>query len=343
MSLIFNLPNPPLSPPVLSTGFAVGASTLFTLSYVASLYLSPAGRLVAGKQDAHGNVVDRDHPVVIRARIKTATLATALIAAATGVALWVKGVVPRAGWMLDTLNVSRLLGLPLPVPTLLTSHVLPIHPPLPRYLALLATHLLSPLVLTALLFLGPLYTCYLDAELPFQRHFSYTRHVVDRFTSLAGVRNFVVGPLTEELVFRSSILSLLVFAGVERARLIWATPAFFAIAHAHHAYNAFLAGGRTSSAAVRAGVSAAVQLGYTSVFGWYANFLFLRSGSVVPPAVAHVVCNVMGLPNPVDGGDRHKKRRIAIWTAHAAGIALFARFLFPLTSSAVWGPSLYWQ
>lgn len=215
--------------------------------------------------------------------------------------------------MLDTLNVSRLLGLPLPVPTLLTSHVLPIHPPLPRYLALLATHLLSPLVLTALLFLGPLYTCYLDAELPFQRHFSYAHDVVDRFTSLAGVRNFVVGPLTEELVFRSSILSLLVFAGVERARLIWATPAFFAIAHAHHAYNAFLAGGRTSSAAVRAGVSAAVQLGYTSVFGWYANFLFLRSGSVVPPAVAHVVCNVMGLPNPVDGGERHKKRKIGMF------------------------------
>ncbi|CDR99106.1 hypothetical protein [Sporisorium scitamineum] len=87
MSLIFNLPNPPLSPPLLSTGFAVGASTLFTFTYVASLYLSPAGRLSAGKQDAQGNVMDRDHPVVMRARIKSASLATALTVIATGVGL----------------------------------------------------------------------------------------------------------------------------------------------------------------------------------------------------------------------------------------------------------------
>lgn len=96
MSLFFNLPNPPASPPLLSTGFAVGASTLFTFTYVASLYLAPAGRLIAGKQDAQGNAMDRDHPVVIRSRIKTATVSTALIVAATGLGLWVKGVIPRA-------------------------------------------------------------------------------------------------------------------------------------------------------------------------------------------------------------------------------------------------------
>lgn len=95
MSLIVNLPNPPLSPPVLSVGFAVGASTLFTLSYVGSLYLSPAGRL-AGKQDADGNVMDRDHPVVVRSRIETASLATAATVLATGIGLWIKGVVPKA-------------------------------------------------------------------------------------------------------------------------------------------------------------------------------------------------------------------------------------------------------
>lgn len=107
MSLIFNLPNPPLSPPLLSTGFAVGASTLFTFTYVASLYLSPAGRLSAGKQDAQGNVMDRDHPVVMRARIKSASLATALTVIATGVGLWVKGVVPRAVSCPPTQKESR--------------------------------------------------------------------------------------------------------------------------------------------------------------------------------------------------------------------------------------------
>lgn len=32
-----------------------------------------------------------------------------------------------------------------------------------------------------------------------------------------------------------------------------------------------------------------------------------------------------------------------IWTTHAAGIALFAHFLFPLTSPDIFGGSLYWQ
>lgn len=95
MSLISNLPNPPLTPPVLSVGFAVGASTLCTISYVGSLYLSPAGRL-AGTKDADGNTIDRDHPTVIRARIKTASLATAVTVLATGAALWLKRVVPRS-------------------------------------------------------------------------------------------------------------------------------------------------------------------------------------------------------------------------------------------------------
>ena len=93
MSLIVKLPTPTLHAPVLSTGFAVGACTLFTLSYVGSLYLSPAGRL-AGSKDAEGNRMHRDHPSVIRARMKTASLATAITVVATGWIVWVKEVVP---------------------------------------------------------------------------------------------------------------------------------------------------------------------------------------------------------------------------------------------------------
>lgn len=52
---------------------------------------------------------------------------------------------------------------------------------------------------------------------------------------------------------------------------------------------------------------AAVQMAYTGVFGWYANWLFLRSGGVVAPMTAHVWCNVMGLPNPVADQERHPK------------------------------------
>ncbi|KIS65833.1 CAAX prenyl protease [Mycosarcoma maydis] len=341
MSLLINLANPRLDPPLLSAGFAIGACTLFTFSYVASLYVSPAGR-VMGTTDASGKTVDRDHPVVIRARIKTASLATALTVVATGVVLWVKRIIPRSGWLLDTLNAARLLGLPLPVPSVLSSSMIPLDPPLANYLAKLTVHVGAPLLLTAMLFLGPLYVAFLDQQLPLQRYFCYRRDVVDKFTSLTGIRNYLVGPLTEELVFRCTILTPLLFSGVSRTKLILLTPAFFAIAHAHHAYNVWLQGGRTKHAALTGLLTATLQLCYTGVFGWYANFLFLRSASVVAPFGAHVWCNLMGLPDPVGAEQRHAKSKWLIWSVHAIGIVLFAKCLFPLTSSAVFGGSLYW-
>jgi hypothetical protein len=35
---------------------------------------------------------------------------------------------------------------------------------------------------------------------------------------------------------------------------------------------------------------------YTSLFGAYSSYLFLRTGLVVGPLIAHVFCNLMGLP-----------------------------------------------
>jgi hypothetical protein len=38
------------------------------------------------------------------------------------------------------------------------------------------------------------------------------------------------------------------------------------------------------------------QLVYTTLFGWYASYLFLRTGSILPPILSHIFCNIMGLP-----------------------------------------------
>ncbi|CCF48772.1 hypothetical protein NDA10_004215 [Ustilago hordei] len=343
MSLIVKLPTATLHAPVLSTGFAVGACTLFTLSYVGSLYLSPAGRLAASK-DAEGNSMHRDHPSVIRARMKTASLATAIILVATACIVGLNGVVPPSASFLHTLNISRRLGMPLPTPSLLTSRILPFDCPLPTYLARITGHMLSPLVLTSLLFLGPLHTLFLRGQLPFQSHFSLSRFLAPLGT-LAGVRNFLVGPLTEELVFRSSLLTILSLSPLSSKKmLVFASPAFFGMAHIHHAYNVYLQRGSSKNAALSAAFIAAVQFAYTMVFGWYANFLFLRSASVLLPTVAHVFCNVLGLPNPSADCKDYPKKRLGkcIWTTHALGIVLFAKLLFPLTSAKLLGPSLYW-
>ena len=38
------------------------------------------------------------------------------------------------------------------------------------------------------------------------------------------------------------------------------------------------------------------QLGYTTLFGFHASYLFLRTGSILPPITAHIFCNIMGIP-----------------------------------------------
>ncbi|KAI3485299.1 hypothetical protein L1887_51412 [Cichorium endivia] len=256
-----------------------------------SPFPTSAGRLNGGV-DADGVPLDRDHPVVIRSRIRTASAATAL-------SLVCAGLVARHAQHRPPARSCA------PRSTLLTSNTLPFAPPLLSYIGSLSVHMAAPLLLTSLLYLGPLLTRFLDGELPFQRHFDLHTDLVVKFTSLAGVRNFLVGPATEELVFRASLLAPLFFAGVSRAKLVLATPAFFGIAHVHHAYNVYLGGGRTRSAAIRGALTAAAQFLYTTAFGWYANLLFLRAGSVVAPTAAHVLCNVLGLPNPAADAQRH--------------------------------------
>ena len=42
--------------------------------------------------------------------------------------------------------------------------------------------------------------------------------------------------------------------------------------------------------------STVFQLTYTSLFGFHCAYLFLRTGSIVPPTLSHIFCNVMGFP-----------------------------------------------
>lgn len=52
------------------------------------------------------------------------------------------------------------------------------------------------------------------------------------------------------------------------------------------------------------------QLGYTTLFGWFAAYLFVRTGSVLPPLVSHVFCNVMGIYLPSTAVARHPERKL---------------------------------
>lgn len=139
---------------------------------------------------------------------------------------------------------------------------------------------------------------------------------------------FVQAPITEEVVFRACILTVYDLGNLSRNSKIFLSPLSFGVgrsslrsvfckywllvAHAHHAWNTYNEYGRTSAAAKRALFSTrkfyqvqivanshtlpVFQLAYTTLFGFYAAFLFTKTGSIYPTISAHIFCNIMGVP-----------------------------------------------
>ena len=96
-------------------------------------------------------------------------------------------------------------------------------------------------------------------------------------------RNVVIAPVAEEYVFRACLCTVLLAGGYSDTACIFWAPFFFGLAHLHHLL-------------VRPAAQVFMQFAYTTVFGWIAAFLFVRTGHLLAPTLAHCFCNYMGFP-----------------------------------------------
>ena len=156
-------------------------------------------------------------------------------------------------------------------------------------------HLISlakTLLLCSILFAGPLFeAAIIKGRLTHWIRGTYFR---ETFASWTGWRNYVAGPVSEELVFRSLVIPLHILAHISPSRMVFVTPLYFGIAHIHHFYEFVLT--HPELPLLPAVIRTIVQFSYTSVFGFLAAFIFLRTGSLYAVIAAHVFCNWMGLP-----------------------------------------------
>lgn len=132
----------------------------------------------------------------------------------------------------------------------------------------------------------------------------------------------------------------MVLARTPLATTVLVSPLVFGLAHAHHYYEF-----RTTHPGVPAAAAllrSALQLGYTTLFGAYATFAYLRTGSLAAALAAHVLCNCMGLPRvwgPAAGGrDRRGAALAPGWSVGyyvllVAGAVAWWRGLWVLTES----------
>jgi len=250
-------------PPRVSPRTALLCALLYTLIYVAPFYLSPTLRS-SGRQS-------RDAPSVIRARVRAVGLTCIICTVITVYVLAVHGhATPEA--------VLRLLG------------VWPVDP----------LDILKVLALVVLLFVGPLYECIVvDGDWRGWGLSSFKEGIFDSWT---GYRNIIVAPASEELVFRSLTISIYLLARVDATRIVFTTPLIFGLAHIHHLIEFLQSrtpGGRRLPPLpvwVNGILRSVFQFAYTSIFGFFAAFVFLRTGNTFAAIAAHAFCNWMGVP-----------------------------------------------
>ncbi|KAL5742228.1 hypothetical protein ACOSP7_028960 [Xanthoceras sorbifolium] len=156
---------------------------------------------------------------------------------------------------------------------------------------------------------------------------TFLDYIISMASNVLAWRTYVVAPLTEELVFRACMIPLLLCGGFKIYTVIFLCPVFFSLAHLNHLMEIY---SRQNYSLLKASMAVGLQLGYTVVFGWYASFLFVRTGHLVSPLVAHIFCNFMGLPV------MFARRRGLVSVAFVAGMVAFFWLLFPMTR-----PNLY--
>ena len=112
----------------------------------------------------------------------------------------------------------------------------------------------------------------------------------ERWTLL---RSLVVAPVTEEIVFRACMVPVLRSTGMLPWRVSFTAPLFFGFAHVHHAVLKLRQGRRLLPVLLET----FFQFVYTSAFGAYVSYAFLKTGSLFAVILCHAFCNTMGLPD----------------------------------------------
>ena len=254
---------PTESTPLLHPHTAYLCALLYTLFYISPFYLSPTLRSTP--------LTSRDAPTVIRARVRAVGLTCAACTVVTVYLLTIHGhATPH--------EVVHLLG------------IWPVDP----------IDVVKVLALTMVLFACSLYEMLLvDGEWRSWGTHALKAAVWDSWT---GYRNLLVGPASEELVFRALTIPLFLLADTSPVRIVFLTPLVFGLAHFHHLFGFLQSHTPRGSRwpplkAWMGGIAQSLfQLLYTSLFGFFAAFVFLRTGNLWAAIVAHSLCNWMGLP-----------------------------------------------
>lgn len=192
-----------------------------------------------------------------------------------------------------------------------------------------------PLLLTMILFLGPLS---LQGFNGLWRLYTEPMYWLGSIRTLIWWRNQVIAPLSEEWTFRACMLPLLLQCFTPTTA-IFVCPLFFGIAHFHHVVERMKMGVGIKHALF----ISCFQSAYTTLFGAYAAFLFAKTGHFVAPFAAHSFCNHMGFPDLSEvAAYKDPLKRAGLLCLFVIGLVAWCFLLTPMTHPSLFNNNLFW-
>uniref|UniRef100_A0A7S1N1P2 intramembrane prenyl-peptidase Rce1 n=1 Tax=Eutreptiella gymnastica TaxID=73025 RepID=A0A7S1N1P2_9EUGL len=149
------------------------------------------------------------------------------------------------------------------------------------------------------------------------------------------LRTYVVGPVTEEVVYRSAACYFLYFSGMSHTGTFLTSSGLFSLAHAHHLFELMYQEGIPLQQAL---FPVMFQMTFTFIFGMYGCYIYMGTGSLLCAVLLHTYCNWLGPPDFSFLGEPHAA---LVGTAYIVGLAAFWCIFFRF-DLGLWSGSIFY-
>lgn len=83
------------------------------------------------------------------------------------------------------------------------------------------------------------------------------------------------------------------------------------------------------------------QFLYTTLFGAYSAYLFIKTGHLIAPFIVHAFCNHMGFPDFTELSTYKPKQKAFAIALFVTGLITWCILLKPLTNPALYSNDIY--
>lgn len=193
----------------------------------------------------------------------------------------------------------------------------------------------SSLFLTCILFMGPI--CLICCKNIQLKNIISIENIKSKVTELIWLRNYVVAPISEEFTFRACIIPLLL-QSFQPMTTILICPIFFGAAH----FNQWIERMRAGVPCLDAFIMSVFQFMYTTIFGAYSALLFISTGNVIGPIMAHKFCNHMGFPDFREMFQFQEPKRSCLLVLSLVGLILWCILIKYTSDPRIYSNQMDW-